>query len=288
MLDGAASAAAASATGAAGGHGTATVDERLSAARDTAAVGRVAASAGFGIARFFVNLGFRAGLERGVVGAHAITGASLGAGAAATDVALGGADKLFEMSKVPSGGSLRLALGAESGDAVMFIKELAGEIGGPPDGMSLSEMAAAAGNLAFLQEAAGLVAPVSSAAAGDDHPDLRDRWPELQRYLKFAIGAYGHLALRFLGILPKLGGPTTNEDAVVALTGVKSEQQLVSDWKGPHPGNNGGVPHPDAVVVDPTDFFDGIVATGSEMFTSHMPESYLQAVVGHAGPGWAQ
>ena len=57
-------------------------------------------------------------------------------------------------------------------------------------------------------------------------------WAQVRRNLRFALAAYGHLALKLLGVLPRLGGPAANEAALEHLTGVAAADLVFSDWAG--------------------------------------------------------
>jgi len=182
--------------------------------------------------------------EVGVTIAHASTAAGVGIGRVVTSGALQAADSVFESYGVPNGVAVRLAFGEDTGRALQFISRVAQEIGGlPPPGMSMADVARAATALNWLQQTAAVVAlgtrgrglpsppwgaslPAADADVGG--VDIDGAAP---RYLRFALAAYGHVALKFLGLLPVMG-PAVTDDAAVLETLTGGAEVVLADWAG--------------------------------------------------------
>jgi len=93
--------------------------------------------------------------------------------------------------------------------------------------MGWHDMAAAARALAWLQATGGGASPPPQEGAVAAGARAAVHWAHVRRYLRFALAAYGHLALKLFGVLPRKGGPASDEARSAAST-------------YPHPG-----PHPD-------------------------------------------
>ena len=97
----------------------------------------------------------------------------------------------------------------------------------PPDGMGWHDMAAAARALAWLQATGGGASPPPQEGAVAAGARAAVHWAHVCRYLRFALAAYGHLALKLFGILPRKGGPASDE--------ALGRQHLPSPWPSPWP-----------------------------------------------------
>ena len=112
-------------------------------------------------------------------------------------------------------------------------------------------MAAAARALAWLQATGGGATPPPEEGAVAAGARAAVHWAQVRRYLCFALAAYGHLALKLLGVLPRLGGPATDEAGLEHLTGVAAVDLVYSDWAGStyRPGHLLAIDHEARAVV---------------------------------------
>ena len=112
-------------------------------------------------------------------------------------------------------------------------------------------MAAAARALAWLQATGGGATPPPEEGAVAAGARAAVHWAQVRRYLCFALAAYGHLALKLLGVLSRLGGPATDEAALEHLTGVAAVDLVYSDWAGStyRPGHLLAIDHEAMAVV---------------------------------------
>ena len=115
-----------------------------------------------------------------------------------------------------AGEVVKLAFGDDAGGAMRFVNSLVAEgVISPPEGMDYKQTTEAVRGLAWLQHAAK-VGESPLAAAGAQPPNM----VATRRYARFALSIYGHLFLRFLRILPVVGGPASDLDAIEHLTGI--------------------------------------------------------------------
>eukprot|EP00035_Acanthoeca_spectabilis_P006425 m.124400 g.124400 ORF g.124400 m.124400 type:complete len:395 (-) comp13499_c0_seq4:2793-3977(-) len=168
-------------------------------------------------------------VEVGVDFAHTATAGGVALGRTLTAQTAEVADQLFESYGVPNGEVVRLAFGDDAGQALIFIKCIAIEIGGiPPPGMTITDTLRAATALNSLQQTAGV-----ADLRGTGHPDRMAavKWGDIRRYLRFSLAMYGHLALKFLRLIPIAGAAVENDLAVVrSVTG--GATVLRSEWAG--------------------------------------------------------
>lgn len=163
--------------------------------------------------------------------AHRITATSLSASRYITSEALNATDQLFELYGVPNGVSAKLAFGKDAGEALLFIQRVLKQFGGLPPGMSLTEAFSSISALAWLHQAAGVTDPrvMCNSETASSQPDPHTL-ELMKRYLPFAMVTYGHVFLRFLGLLALDSDATGDLLAVAALTG--NATVLESEWEG--------------------------------------------------------
>jgi hypothetical protein len=165
--------------------------------------------------------------------ANAATAWGLSAAAAVASATLSTMEYALDAAGVSEGTSVRLAFGDDAGEALLSIQKIVGIVGmAPPDGMAWHDMAAAARALAWLQATGGGATPPPQEGATAAGARAAVHWAQVRRNLRFALAAYGHLALKLLGVLPRLGGPAANEAALEHLTGVAAADLVFSDWAG--------------------------------------------------------
>jgi hypothetical protein len=140
--------------------------------------------------------------------ANAATAWGLSAAAAVASATLSTMEYALDAAGVSEGTSVRLAFGDDAGEALLSIQKIVGIVGmAPPDGMAWHDMAAAARALAWLQATGGGATPPPQEGATAAGARAAVHWAQVRRNLRFALAAYGHLALKLLGVLPRLGGP---------------------------------------------------------------------------------
>lgn len=121
---------------------------------------------------------------------------------------------------------VRLIFGEDTGEALLFVQAIAAEIGGlPPPGMSPLQLVESINALNWLHCQADVHSLDTSA------PATALGLVGARRYLPFALCTYGHLGLKFLGLVPLSGAAWQSDLACVdSLTG--GARVLRSDWNG--------------------------------------------------------
>ena len=137
----------------------------------------------------------------GLSAAAQVTQGGLLLGKRMVEGALETTDQVLEDSGVPSGTTLRLAVGSDASTAILFVRSMCTKfaIDLPPD-MNWQQLTAASQALAWLQHTAGTG---GSAQPVHPPPDTLE-WARIRRHLRFALAAYGHLGLKALRVLPVL------------------------------------------------------------------------------------
>ena len=186
--------------------------------------------------------------EVGVGIGHWATLKALWASKALTTGALSAATGALGAVGVEDGASLRLLFGDEAGAAMMFVRNMVFDFAGDvPADMTLSRIRQATRALSMLQAAAwrhprsrrvpsrpsrqsrptsgsrGSSLSLSQSRRSSDDLDL----PAVRRYMRFALGCYGHLGLKALRIVPAIGGPASNEAAIEYMTGIDAAEDVV-------------------------------------------------------------
>jgi len=178
------------------------------------------------------------------------TQGSLSLGKRMASSAFESTDQLLEHSGVGSGSEkiLRLAVGDEAADALAFMQAMCSDFAIElPPGMNWQQATTAARGLAWLQHAAGVLAVVTPVAPP---PDALE-WTRIRRCMRFALGAFGHLALRALRVLPMLDEHRSDVDAIGALVGVRAEDVIHAEWASTtyRPGHYVVIDHAQSAVV---------------------------------------
>eukprot|EP00040_Diaphanoeca_grandis_P003934 m.26444 g.26444 ORF g.26444 m.26444 type:complete len:583 (+) comp15404_c0_seq1:124-1872(+) len=169
------------------------------------------------------------GLEYGLKAARVATIGGLDIGKKITEASIDTTDTLLDSYGIESGSGVRLAFGDDTGTAMILVKRVSEDIGitEPPAGMTWGEMTHTVGNLAWVQYAAKFGKPVQRPSCTTTVNRV-----DLQRYFRFAVAMYGHLQLKFLRILPLVGGVANDLDGIKYLTGIDAAgaDMVGCDW----------------------------------------------------------